>query len=275
MIAILALVALISAFLIATALNRTAADVSNEREDRSMSALRKAKAALIAYAANEQSQLYYTPGTYCQPGALPCPDRNDDGDADCILPNTASLIGRVPYKTIGLEDLRDASGERLWYALSHDFRKLRCTSIPALPTPPSPPGCTIINSDTKGQLTVVGIAPATQVVAVLFAPGEALQGQNRDPDTTTVAHNDPVNYLEGPPNLDNPARVNFVHNRIALRHVQRQGARHHSGRAHGCRRTGRGGEYRARRQAAPYRVLHRVGSLSVRGAVRTTVHAAG
>jgi hypothetical protein len=208
MIAILALVALISAFLIASALNRTPADVSNEREDRSMSALRKAKAALIAYAANEQWQLYKTAGTYFQPGALPCPDQDDNGDSDCIGSNAASMIGRVPFTTIGLEDLRDASGERLWYALSHDFRKLRCDSIPPLPAPPSPPGCTIINSDTKGQLTVVGIAPATQVVAVLFAPGEALQGQNRDP--TTAAHNDPVNYLEGPPNLDLPLKVNFV-----------------------------------------------------------------
>jgi len=215
MIAILALVALISAFLIASALNRTSADVSNEREDRSMGALRKAKAALIAHAANEQWQLYKalpkTPLTdssvYFQPGALPCPDQDDDGDADCTLPNTSSLIGRVPYKTIGLDDPRDASGERLWYALSHDFRKLRCTSIPAPPTPPSPSGCTIINSDTQGQLTVVGIAPATQVVAVLFAPGEALQGQNRDPANAS-AHNDPLNYLEGPPNLSNP--VNYV-----------------------------------------------------------------
>jgi type II secretory pathway pseudopilin PulG len=215
MIAILALVALIAAFLIASALNRTAADVSNEREDRSMSALRKAKAALITYAANEQWQLHKAlpktpstdPSVYFQPGALACPDQDDDGDADCILPNTASLIGRVPYKTIGLDDVRDASGERLWYALSHNFRKLRCTSIPPPPTPPSPSGCTMINSDTQGQLTVVGIAPATQVVAVLFAPGEALQGQNRDP-TNASAHNNPLNYLEGPPNLGDP--VNYV-----------------------------------------------------------------
>jgi len=207
MIALLALAALIGAFLIASSLNRTAADVSNERGDRNMNALRNAKTALIAYAANEQWQLYKTPGTYFQPGALPCPDRNDDGDADCILPNTASLIGRLPFTTLGIDDLRDASGERLWYALSHDFRKLRCTSIPPPPTPPSPSGCTTINSDTQGQLTVVGTAPATQVVAVLFAPGEALQGQNRDPANAT-AHNNPLNYLEGPPNLGDP--VNYI-----------------------------------------------------------------
>ena len=58
LIALLSLAALISAFLIASALNFTTAGISNEREDRSMSALRQAKAALIAYAASEQWQLY-------------------------------------------------------------------------------------------------------------------------------------------------------------------------------------------------------------------------
>jgi hypothetical protein len=129
---------------------------------------------------------------------------DDDGDGDFVWgPNNASQIGRVPYETLGIDDLRDASGERLWYALSHDFRKLRCSGGTV------PPNCTVINSDTQGQLTVVGIAPATQVVAVLFAPGEALQGQIRDPANAT-AHNDPRNYLEGPPNLDDPVNINYV-----------------------------------------------------------------
>ena len=193
LIALLSLAALIAAFLIASALNLTSAGISNEREQRSMNALRQAKAALIAYAASEQWQLYKTPSTYFQPGALPCPDQDDDGDADCFGSNTASMIGRVPFKTLGIDDLRDASGERLWYALSHDFRKMQCS------IPPSPPiiGCTTINSDTLGQLTVTGTAPASNVVAVLFAPGVALSTQNRPSDPTDPAHNSPSNYLEG------------------------------------------------------------------------------
>ncbi len=55
LIAILALAALFSAFLIASALNFTSAGISNEREQRSMNALRQAKAALIAYAARTSS----------------------------------------------------------------------------------------------------------------------------------------------------------------------------------------------------------------------------
>src|SRR4029077_12735938 len=149
LIALLSLAALISAFLIASALNLTSAGNSNDREDRSMSALRKAKTALIAYAANEQWQLYKTSGTYFQPGALPCPDQDDDGDADCVGNVNWGMIGRGPFKTLGIDDLRDASGERIWYALSHDFRKLQCSIPPAAPIA----GCTTINSDTLGQLT--------------------------------------------------------------------------------------------------------------------------
>jgi hypothetical protein len=198
---------LISAFLIASALNLTSAGITNDREERSMNALRKAKAALIAYAASEQWQLYKSlsdvpPVAYFQPGALPCPDQDDDGDADCIGSNTASMIGRVPFKTLGIDDLRDASGERLWYALSHDFRKMRCLTSPAT-------GCTRINSDTQGQLTVTGTAPATQVVAIVFAPGAALdlRASGGPLQDRVAGHNDPVNYLEEA-NLTNS--VNYV-----------------------------------------------------------------
>lgn len=194
MIAILALVALMSAYLIANALNATGSGL--EREQRSMNALREAKAALIAYAANEQWQLYKGQATD-QPGALPCPDiLGDDGVADCVGPgigSNTSLIGRLPWASIGGSDLRDASGERLWYALSYNFRKDF--------------GNTIINSDTPGQLAVVGTAPASNVVAVLFAPGEPILAQNRPSDPSDPAHNSPASYLEDF-NLGDP--VNFV-----------------------------------------------------------------
>ncbi len=209
LIALLSLAALISAFLIASALNFTSAGISNEREERSMNALRKAKAALIAYAASEQWQLYKGQATD-QPGALPCPDivhdgtEAEEGDSDCVaagFSSTSNLIGRVPWKTLGIDDLRDASGERLWYALAHNFRKLS--------------GTTVINSDTQAcdtpacnpvndiQLTVTGTAPASNVVAIVFAPGQALDLgqvggplQNRPADHTDPAYNNPINYLE-------------------------------------------------------------------------------
>ena len=185
LIALLALAALISAFLIASTLNLTSAGNSNEREQRSMNALRQAKVALIAYAANEQWQ--NTGGaTPFQPGALPCPDRDNNGIADdhdfpqkpCDTP--LKRIGRFPWKTVGADDLRDASGESPWYAVSASF--LRNT----------PSYTNVINSETLGQLAVTGSVSATNVVAILFAPGEAIQGQSRDPANL----NDPANYLE-------------------------------------------------------------------------------
>jgi len=209
LIALLALAALISAFLIASALNLTSAGISNEREDRSMSALRKAKAALIAYAANEQWQLYKVQATD-QPGALPCPDivhdgtEAEEGDSDCVaagFSSTSNLIGRIPWKTLGIDDLRDASGERLWYALAHNFRKLSGTTVINSDTQPcDTPACNPVNDI---QLTVTGTAPASNIVAIVFAPGQALDLrqiggplQNRPADHTDPAYINPINYLE-------------------------------------------------------------------------------
>src|SRR5262245_55113867 len=106
LIAILALAALITAFIIASAINRTAADAVNERAHRSMSALRKAKAALIAYAANEQWQAAKGQVS-TQPGALPCPDTDADTDAtnagvsSGVCSGAAGRVGRFPFATIG------------------------------------------------------------------------------------------------------------------------------------------------------------------------------
>jgi len=176
MIAILALAALFTAYLIASGLNPTGADMVNEREQRSMNALRQAKAALIAYAASEQWQKYKGQATD-QPGALPCPDilhdgtEPDEGDSDCVFPLNFSLIGRLPFKTLGINDLRDASGEQLWYALSANFRKATGTTIVNSDTQPcDTPAC----NPAEIHLTVTGIAAASNVVAVVFAPGQAI-----------------------------------------------------------------------------------------------------
>jgi len=192
LIAMLVLAALMAAFLISIGLNRSSAELSNEREDRNMTALKQAKAALIAYAASsEQYQRYQTPSTYFQPGALPCPDKdNDDGSSDCTGSTANSMIGRFPWGTLGVDDLHDASGERLWYALSQTFRKQKCPAA----------NCTTINSDTQGQLTITDAATgailASNVVAVVIAPGLAIQGQTRDSTPTSGVHNSAANYVE-------------------------------------------------------------------------------
>jgi len=156
MIALITLLALLSAYLISTLLSRTSSEVLVDRSQRAQDALLKAKAALIAFAAD-------TTSTAIQPGALPCPDTNDDGNAEGSCSGTNVVLGRLPWKTLGVDDIRDASGERLWYALSPRFRKMSST---------------VVNSDTRGQLTITdGTASSGNIIAVVIAPGPALGAQ--------------------------------------------------------------------------------------------------
>ncbi len=160
--------------------------VTLESDQKTTDALGRAKEALIGRAVTDASI----------PGSFPCPDAitnspdnvPNDGKADVLVKDDAgvlvcpSYIGRLPWLTLGLPDLRDASGERLWYALSPKFN-----DSSALP----------INSDTRGTITVYAAAgkdpPFTsQAVAVIFAPGAALGSQTRDGANQNIA----ANYLD-------------------------------------------------------------------------------
>lgn len=150
------------------------ASSSIDRDKLTAAALAQAKEALLGRA--------WSDGT--RPGSLPCPDVDNDGILTLGVDYggggvCTSNIGRLPWKTLGLADPRDSSGERLWYALSPNFQDATGS---------------IINSDTKGQLTVTGASPALEVVAILFAPGETIGAQARG---TAVEQNNVANYLEG------------------------------------------------------------------------------
>ena len=140
-----------------TSLNIAAVRVDRERATND--ALAKAKDALIAYAVADVNR----------PGQLPCPDVNDDGAEDSDATGLCtSLIGRLPWVTLGLADLRDDSGERLWYAVSNDFRTDH-TVPPAVP----------LNSDTayrtgNTSLVLAGTTPAANLAALVIAPGGTL-----------------------------------------------------------------------------------------------------
>ena len=142
-----------------------------QRDRVTAAALAQAKQALIGRAVTDDTR----------PGSLPCPDFDDgqinainvanDGVADVMAGNVCpSYIGRLPWKTLGLPDLRDDAGERLWYALSNVFRD----DMAAGP----------LNSDTQGNRIVydgsTAVTVTAQAVAVIFAPGGILPGQIRD-----------------------------------------------------------------------------------------------
>ncbi len=157
-----------------------------ERDKITNAALAQARDALIGFAA----ALQYS-GTE-RPGNLPCPDINGTGGQGSNCNNAGVRIGRLPWKTLGLPDLRDGYGEPLWYAVSDNFKKSTATGI--------------LNSDTPGNLTVTGSAPATNVIAIVFSPGPVVGNQDRNPGTISICATTgtskanplcPTNYLEG------------------------------------------------------------------------------
>jgi hypothetical protein len=170
--ALIAITALLGTTLLVTVYTMTQptnqAAIDNQKTS---GALAQAKTALIGYAASLGDP----------PGALPCPDTDDDGESNppsgggCV-----ALLGRLPWKTLGLSDLRDSSGERLWYALSSKFQ-----------------GGSPIASNTSGQLTIAdngsGVVIQTGIIAIIFSAGPALNGQPRN----GAGENTAANYLDG------------------------------------------------------------------------------
>jgi hypothetical protein len=179
-----------------SSLNEATATAPLQRKEQNAEVLRQAKEALIAYALQR--------GNPHGPGHLPCPDRNNDGISDGIACGTATTrVGRLPWNSLGLPDLRDASGERLWYAVSRCFLERNLgTDVPA----PCSEGYRV-NSDVPGALQVGGLAPASGIVAVILAPGSRVGSQGRsgpgpDPKTATCSIGADescrvANYLEG------------------------------------------------------------------------------
>jgi type II secretory pathway pseudopilin PulG len=173
-----------------------------KRTDRSratMAAIMQAKDALIGYAA--RGALVTPPPAIDRPGSLPCPATTTGGTAGIACtafgpPQPNAMVGRFPWRTLELPELRDATGEPLWYAMSPDFRRVNGL---------------VVNSETQGQLELVGLAPAQRVVAVIIAPGAPLGAQNRDPSVPANLTN-VANYLEGENNYLDPAYDNGMNN---------------------------------------------------------------
>lgn len=167
-----------------SSLNEATATVPLQRSQHNAEVLRQAKDALIAYAVQKDKG----------PGHLPCPDRNNSGnDPGTACGTAATRIGRLPWRSLGLPDLRDSSGERLWYAVSRCFLPRNYGTDLA--------DCSNgyrVNSDEPGRLTVGGLATASNVVAVIFAPGAPVGGQLRD---------GPVPPAPCSPGFDNNCRV--------------------------------------------------------------------
>jgi len=127
--------------------------------------LSQAKQALIGYVAMNAAQSGEN-----NPGRFPCPEgaalvgTSAEGiSAPYVGPPSAptcATVGRLPWRTLGLDKLVDSSAEPLWYVVSPGWQLV--TSATTL----------LINSNTIGQLNVDGQANAA--VALIIAPGAAM-----------------------------------------------------------------------------------------------------
>lgn len=178
--ALLILIALLTTAAATVTVNALTNNGNNQiaRDKITAAALAQARDALIGRAASDANR----------PGSLPCPDTNNDGVAELFVGNDCpNYIGRLPWKTLDLPDLRDGAGEHLWYVLSSSFRDDN-TAQP-------------INSDTVGNRQVytpntpydqAGVLMTNTAVALVISPGDVLAAQNRG----SANVNDATQYLE-------------------------------------------------------------------------------
>lgn len=167
----------------------SASQLSGIRIRVSAAALTEAKQALIGNTTSKQSLIsagYLDLPDFGKPAFGTITEGQASGTSSV---KDLSVIGKIPWRTLGTIPLRDQHGECLWYAVSGRFKK----------TPPTD----TLNWDTRGQIDVIdsnGVVIATDLAGLLIAPGAALGKQNRalgDPAYTQCGGNyDARNYLD-------------------------------------------------------------------------------
>lgn len=155
---LLAVAIMVFAYVLTSRLNAASRFVGIDREHNAR-VLNRAKQALIGYMAQQAALAGEN-----NPGHLPCPEApanfgtaNEGIEASfCAAP----AVGRLPWRTLGLDRLVDAAGEPLWYAVSTGWHRPNSTDT------------LTINSDSIGQLALDGVA--NDAVALIIAPGAVL-----------------------------------------------------------------------------------------------------
>lgn len=198
LIVVLVIVVMGAAAALVSSLSTTA--LKNARQETTADALAQAKDVLIGYAIT-----YGDTHSGEVHGYLPCPDpngtgygANDEGSSETCGSQDVSVIGRLPWKSLGLPALLDGSSECLWYAVSGTYKN-------------NPKTDKMMNQDTPGLFEILdssGATVAQNVVAVIFAPGAPLGAQNRAPDGTAPVcggNYAPSNYLDNDGTINNAA----------------------------------------------------------------------
>jgi hypothetical protein len=174
------LLIMLSLMIAGTALFVAGLSTTNLRAQQLVStqqSLALAREALLAYATVRPDR------AAGNPAALPCPDIDDAGGLVEGVAHTNScglqgetVIGRVPWRTLGIDAPRDGSGACLWYVVSGSWKEAGANSA------------ALINPDSNGQLqlwgvessaVIEGLIPDERPVAMILAPMAAVPGQLR------------------------------------------------------------------------------------------------
>ena len=180
---ILMIAGVLAAFFAVRALN----GANTERDKVTAAALAQAKEALIGYAvayrdthADQVNGYLLLPDLGTTKNLMP--GLGEGASAGNFLTNGANLsvVGRLPWRSLGLPALRDSQGACLWYAVSGAYQNEQTAPL--------------MNWDTLGQfetfrsngtpagtISTVGVNLHNRPVAVIFAPGSVLAGQVRGP----------------------------------------------------------------------------------------------
>lgn len=161
---------------------------------RNQQILNTAKAALIGYVAAQAIKAGEN-----RPGALPCPEAPADfniaaSEGTVSYPCTLPIVGRFPWRTLGLDKLVDASGEPLWYAVAAGWAGANTVINSDCASPASGMAC------ATGRLAVNGVT--SDVIALIIAPGPRLNVSTSvncaawNQSRSTTGTPDARNYLE-------------------------------------------------------------------------------
>lgn len=197
--AMLAVFLLVSSWLLLSRLNAAPSKgPANARETARV--LQEAKAALLGYAIIPRDDNPLNPEGF-RPGELPCPDVDYDGFAVPITEYTSSdctsFRGWLPWRTLRLEESRDSSGTRLWYAVAPGFNANEQNVLNSDSGEDSPPSnVNTLEIDANGDHDTTDAVDVQDVVAVIIAPGAALEAQDgRDDDQALRGRDDPDAYV--------------------------------------------------------------------------------
>ncbi len=125
-----------------------------------------------------------------------CEAYNASGIANLVVDGIKpTIIGRLPWRSLGIEPLRDGHGECLWLIVSsHHLAENASNS-----------NSRAMNWDTLGQLDIVQANGGSSListlanahdrpVAIIYAPGPAMSGQDRSPSVTDYVDECGGNY---------------------------------------------------------------------------------